>query len=324
MATYDGWKKFKLKAECKRRELKVSGSEEHLVKILEEDDAYPRDPNKPTRDQVDFRKPPQHPDSYLTLMEYELQDYCDERGLKITGFKWELVERLLEYDEKLWIENYKSEKEVSPAEDPDGDKRRARILRRDRFFERQAEIKHDAKKKFYEFRIATIKGVKEEEDQKRRDRARRDLTNLQKQVHAEKNSDINPRESPKPTNPQEPTDPPKPFQSIQVPVMTRECGITDHSLKPVVEGHNHIFLRVKSFGGRGKQFDDIEALWGKVWTKSPLWIRLDDSGYYIRYEDSRAGAKAMVETMEECLADGWCMFRPHEFEINYCQQWAPF
>jgi hypothetical protein len=49
---------------------------------------------------------------------------------------------------------------------------------------------------------------------------------------------------------------------------------------------------------------------------------LDDTGYYIRYDDTEIGDKAMAETVNEYLAEGWRVFKQNQFKINKCKQYG--
>lgn len=85
----------------------------------------------------------------------------------------------------------------------------------------------------------------------------------------------------------------------QTPELPEGSGVSEKTVLPDVKGHNHISLRVRANPNRPKYHNDVKALWSVVHTKSPMWIKLDDWVYNIRYEDCERGDKLMAETVTE-------------------------
>jgi hypothetical protein len=157
MVDYSSYRKYKLQAECRRRNLHVSDDRAELMNALRRDDI--QYPDAHARASVNFRPFTGNPNIYLAFMQYQLQEYCDERDLQTNGIKWQLAERLLEYDLKLWKEAIAEE--LTDATDPDFTRREERIRTKSSFTLKQEDVKLAARLDHHQFRDKTIKSTVE-------------------------------------------------------------------------------------------------------------------------------------------------------------------
>jgi len=155
MTDYSSHKLWKLQSESKRRGLTICNNKAELILDLKRHDT--RNKDRPPREPIDFCTFTKDPNIYLEMMQYELQEYCDERNLSTTGIKHNLIERLLDYDLKHWTEE--SSEVLTDINDPIYKKRYRQISARCSFTTKQKDVKLRARLEYHRLGVETIKST---------------------------------------------------------------------------------------------------------------------------------------------------------------------
>jgi len=136
------WPMYKLQSECKRHHLSTTGQQKDLIQTLTGPRPHGLADPFPT---PDFQAYAEDPTTYLEMMEYQLQEICNERDLEVTGSKHVLTERLLKDDMGRFTQKHAGK--FSPTEyTKRKDYERARIA----FANKQNEVLKAARVQHYE------------------------------------------------------------------------------------------------------------------------------------------------------------------------------
>lgn len=151
MADYGTYKAFKLQATSKKSGLSTTSNKATMVKNLKAYDFRHRDTPPVFFDFGSFAKESK---DCLEQYVYQIQEFCNERGLLIKGNKWQMIERILEYDLSDWTsKNYSV---ITEEEDPDYAQRNSRACAKGIFQRKQLEVQREARLDYHRRGIGTI------------------------------------------------------------------------------------------------------------------------------------------------------------------------
>lgn len=143
MPEYRKFKTFQLQSEAKRRNLQCSDNKKELIAALVKNGIRYPSAISPPLDYLSFTA---DPNIYSDFMIYQLQDYCLERSLSVSGLKYEVIDRMLEDDMGRWDEAHS---EIADATDDDRVKRLRLLKAKTDYALKQKDVKLKAHTTFH-------------------------------------------------------------------------------------------------------------------------------------------------------------------------------